>query len=583
MRTNFVFEKVSVSWTKYDIVHILDVVESWDSLQLYYAQELKLNSSILKSLIGVKELSDPIPDYWKDVFSFDLKIRKYFACFLMLFTHHEIAKRFAEEYMQSPFKGEFVLDGTLGDKVQTNIRSLLVESGLASVRYRRTPVVPFDGSILLNEVETGPVFKLALENYIHKNSTIYDSSEFYSICDRDRFNEVVGMSKANFRTWLEGQDMQPSAIKSISFDRVLCFDQPMKLDFSNSKEVYFVGENGDGKTLLLMALFSACKGYRLKKEKEIAYIAKMVDFMKKIENSHLQVSDDLGRSFNMDSAPPFKRLFAYGVHRGRYAPETDIATFEKCGCMTLFNQDMTLRDPTDWLLKSSLENPSHEELSFDYLTKVLNELLEKRIDIIREDGQILFVEKGMKLTLSEISEGFRSTLIFICDLLIRLAEHTADNENVFEQTGVVMIDEICLHLHPKWQRTIVGKLRKLFPNLQFIMTTHSPIILLGSSKDAVFYRVVREEGHTYISDPYFRVELDAMMLNTIATSSIFGLESASMVGAAEDVDTSDSYVMSRVGHRVEEVLAQKRSEGKLYFPKEFIDELIDGILRGEVE
>ena len=66
-----------------------------------------------------------------------------------------------------------------------------------------------------------------------------------------------------------------------------------------------------------------------------------------------------------------------------------------------------------------------------------------------------------------------------------------------------MVDEIDLHLHPKWQRVIIGKLRKIFPNIQFVFTTHSPTIIQGASDDAVIFRVYRnkKDGKTRISDP----------------------------------------------------------------------------------
>ena len=118
---------------------------------------------------------------------------------------------------------------------------------------------------------------------------------------------------------------------------------------------------------------------------------------------------------------------------------------------------------------------------------VLSSLLENKVRVeLNDEQQIVYYEKGYPLTLKELSEGYRSIIIFVCDLLIKLSQSCAEGNDVFQEHGVVLIDEIDQHLHPRWQLTIVKKLRNLFPNIQFIMTTHSPVIVLGSSEDAVF-------------------------------------------------------------------------------------------------
>lgn len=90
----------------------------------------------------------------------------------------------------------------------------------------------------------------------------------------------------------------------------------------------------------------------------------------------------------------------------------------------------------------------------------------------------LLVDKdGTTLDLSQLSDGERSFLAVISDLGRRLALANPILENPLEGAGVVLIDELELHLHPQWQREVVEKLRKVFPNIQFIATTHSPFII----------------------------------------------------------------------------------------------------------
>lgn len=97
---------------------------------------------------------------------------------------------------------------------------------------------------------------------------------------------------------------------------------------------------------------------------------------------------------------------------------------------------------------------------------------------ILEDPLRLVVDKGgVTFDVSQLSDGERSFLALVCDLGRRLALANPRLENPLHGSGVVLIDEIELHLHPKWQREVVGKLRRIFPNIQFITTTHSPFVI----------------------------------------------------------------------------------------------------------
>ncbi len=576
MKTDFDFSKVSVSWTKYDIVHVLDLVEDRDVMMSYFNGKSPMDPSVLRAALLLKKDGGPLPGFWDEVMSWDIRLRRYFMFFIFLFSNGREAREFSSCF-KGAFKGEFEVEKK--NKVHTNLRSLLVESGLSSLSFRRADIVPFDGSILLNEEAVGPVFRKALSCYFERNSRFYLPEEFDEICSSNNIHEIVGMSRADFQDWLDGRAFHPSSVKMISFDSFLCFDRPCELNFDGAKEVYFVGENGDGKTLILMAIFMALRGYRIVRDEDPKYVGAFRSVYEKVKDeSHLRAFDDHGQVYRLDSAPAFSNVFAYGVHRGRYASESDLESFEQFGFMTLFSIDMTLRDPVDWLIKSSLEHPGHRELEFDELSKVLNEVLERNLVIKRDGAKVTFIEKGTEVSFSELSEGYRSTIIFICDLLIRLSNGVNSKENVFHQSGVVLIDEVCLHLHPKWQLSIVPKLRKLFPNIQFIMTTHSPVVLLGAGKDAIVFRVFRENGHTFVSEPYRGKDMDGMMLNTLVTSSLFDLESAAMTGSHRNADTSDSFSISRISSMLEARVKEKRAEGKTFFTNNELDDMINTIL-----
>lgn len=90
----------------------------------------------------------------------------------------------------------------------------------------------------------------------------------------------------------------------------------------------------------------------------------------------------------------------------------------------------------------------------------------------------LLVDKGgQSFDLSQLSDGERSFLALICDLGRRLALANPKLSNPLHGAGVALIDELELHLHPKWQREVRDKLLATFPNVQFVATTHSPFII----------------------------------------------------------------------------------------------------------
>jgi predicted ATP-binding protein involved in virulence len=97
-----------------------------------------------------------------------------------------------------------------------------------------------------------------------------------------------------------------------------------------------------------------------------------------------------------------------------------------------------------------------------------------------------------------LSDGFRSIMALAGDLIWRLIEAFPESNNPLLEEGVVLIDELDIHLHPTWQRNIAGLLRRTFPHIQFIMATHSPLVAASAGEDAVTYRFYRKEGNVEI-------------------------------------------------------------------------------------
>ena len=85
--------------------------------------------------------------------------------------------------------------------------------------------------------------------------------------------------------------------------------------------------------------------------------------------------------------------------------------------------------------------------------------------------------KTTQLRIEQLSDGYRTTLAMVMDIASRMAEANPDMPDPLQTEGVVLIDEVDLHLHPGWQQTILLDLMRTFPNIQFIVSTHSPQVV----------------------------------------------------------------------------------------------------------
>ena len=104
-------------------------------------------------------------------------------------------------------------------------------------------------------------------------------------------------------------------------------------------------------------------------------------------------------------------------------------------------------------------------------------------------------KNNIEIAVDQLSDGEKCTLALFGDLARRVAMANPNRSNPLEGVGIVLIDEIELHMHPSWQRRILGVLRDVFPNIQFIITTHSPQVLGEVPNDYnVFKLITTEEG-----------------------------------------------------------------------------------------
>ncbi|MDO4273560.1 MAG: AAA family ATPase [Eubacteriales bacterium] len=107
--------------------------------------------------------------------------------------------------------------------------------------------------------------------------------------------------------------------------------------------------------------------------------------------------------------------------------------------------------------------------------------------------ELMYRAEGTLLPISSLSAGYQSLIWMVFDIAYRMAVLNPNKKaDICETKGIVLIDEIDMHLHPKWQWNIIDSLRKVFPQVQFIATTHAPV-LFASARDVWIVDIENEE------------------------------------------------------------------------------------------
>lgn len=279
--------------------------------------------------------------------------------------------------------------------------------------------------------------------------------------------------------------------------KVLASLEPEQMNIRDSKESYIIPTNTinseiNNKHLIISKLGTVKWGVDLKVGLTVFAAKKGSDAFKKIENSF---------------------FLGYGI--SRKISETSFLNndSEKDDLKGIFQDDIRYTNPEEWLFQLDLVASKGDKNSQKLLSKVKEILTSDLLPDVREielisetkentvQNYALFHTDYGKVRLRELGYGYQSTMVWVVDLAKKMFERFYKLENPLHGAAICLVDEIDLHLHPDWQRKIIKYLSGVFPNVQFIVTAHSPLIV-QSAEDVNLIILEKDKENTHIRQEF---------------------------------------------------------------------------------
>lgn len=379
------------------------------------------------------------------------------------------------------------------------------------------------GARVLERASKGPVGKVGVVSPLQQEMTRQDFEAFRS--------EAQSYSVAAEEA--EGYFIATRWIRSIEIRNFRVIGD-LRLDFPSTPPsgetpwLMLLGENGSGKSSVLQAMALALMGDAYRNRLELPPVSTLIRHGKssafvavELDGAPDPIELHIGRRsrrIRASEADPKVLLLAYGatrlLPRGNTAagPVTSFANVDN-----LFNPFVPLKDPSAWLMTLDKER-------FDAVARALKGLLplgEEGV-MMRRGGRVEVQAFGARVSLAELSDGYQSVVALVTDIM-QVLLHRWDAMEVAE--GIVAVDELEAHLHPRWRMRIVGSLRKVFPRVQFIATTHDPLCIRGLFDGEVTV-MRRTPEHEVFADTDLPL-VQGLRVDQILTSEAFGLNSTS--------------------------------------------------------
>ena len=347
-------------------------------------------------------------------------------------------------------------------------------------------------------------------------------------------------------------------LKSIRLNNVKCFsDIALSFEGENSeirKWTLLLAENGTGKSTLLKAIALATGGsdaiadlldepsdwirYKAQnceisavlvtKEREEQTINLRIeskdtraDVIVRNKKSLAWLDDSLNRKNNDFFVLGFGASRRLNTVNSRRTKTSGFTNKRAQRVATLFDSDAATTSIDSWAMDLDyLKNRAGLETVREVLSNLLPEIKFHSID--KQSGQLLFKTPDGIVPLNNLSDGYLAMAAWMGDLLFQVLETFDDlKEQPLTAKGLLLIDEVDLHLHPKRQRELFSFLKEWLPNFQFVVTTHSPLTAQQADKGEL-HCLVREAENICIYP--FSGTPKTLLLHQLAMSPAFGLD-----------------------------------------------------------
>ena len=220
---------------------------------------------------------------------------------------------------------------------------------------------------------------------------------------------------------------------------------------------------------------------------------------------------------------------------------------------SVFQDSFSLIPLTFWLPSLKGSNPGR----YKQVTNLINRFVgpgHYKFNGEMDGGDYLFERGGMNIPFQSLSDGYRAFIGWVADLLYHVCFGCPSGKKLVENRGIVLVDEIDLHLHPKWQMGVVATVAKALPRMQFIFTSHSPLVAGSLEWMNVLALKLGRENRTSVKR--LRESLHGLDADQILLTGFFGLRTTRAAAKTKQLNRLTQRARGGDSEAAKELIAQ---------------------------